>query len=165
MTGNGEPVKIVVGVHGSRSSLDALAWAHRQSRLTNAELHVVVSGWTIPINQGRVPVSQANNYAEAAEAVLDQALAKALDPADAGRIRRHVVQGHPVRVLLDAAKDADLLVVGSGTDGSTGGELSSLCRELLARAPCTVVLVRSHAESDPSTDPSGADLALAEPGP
>jgi nucleotide-binding universal stress UspA family protein len=160
MTGTDKPAKIVGGVHGSRSSLAALAWAYRQARLVDGELHAVISGWTIPINQGREPVAVGINDPDTARRVLSQAIA-AVDPADPERIRRHVVQGHPARVLLDAAADADLLVVGSGSDGSAGRSLSSLCQDLVTHAPCTVVLVRSQAESDRSDEQSAAEPAVA----
>ncbi len=151
MTSNGKQAKIVVGVHGSASSLDALAWAHRQADFMNAELHVVITDWTIPHNQGQGPVPVGTDETDLARAALDKAIEEVLEPADAGRVHRHVLQGHPGRALLDAATEADLLVIGCGNDGSAHGPLSSLCEELMARAPCTVVLVRSQVQPRPST--------------
>jgi nucleotide-binding universal stress UspA family protein len=61
--------------------------------------------------------------------------------------------GHPARVLLDAAADAVLLVVGSrGRGGFTGMLLGSVSQHVVARAPCPVVVVR-----DPATPPEGPD--------
>ena len=48
--------RIVVGVDGSRSSLDALSWAARQAHLTGSTLEAVMTwewptsyGWAVPV--------------------------------------------------------------------------------------------------------------------
>ena len=54
------------------------------------------------------------------------------------------VSGDPARALLDAAKDADLLVVGSrGRGGFRGLVLGSTSQKVAHRAPCPVVVVRA----------------------
>jgi nucleotide-binding universal stress UspA family protein len=146
MTATGTPIKIVVGVNGSPSSGHALVWALRQARLTGGELHIVTSAWTIPVNHGWAPVPEGSDWPELARKVLDEAIHGAIGSADPDRIRRHVVPGHPARVLLDAASDAALLVVGGGGNGSAGTPLSSLCQDLVSRAPCPVVVVRGTAD-------------------
>lgn len=56
---------------------------------------------------------------------------------------RRVGQGRPVTVLLDAAADAELLVVGSrGHGGFAGMLLGSVGEHVVAHAPCAVVVVR-----------------------
>ena len=53
-----------------------------------------------------------------------------------------VVQGPPAKVLLDAAKGADLLVVGShGHGGFVGMLLGSVSQHVLHHAACPVVVV------------------------
>ena len=141
MTHTDAPVKIVVGVNGSRSSLNALSWAHHQARLTHGELHTVISTWTIPVNRGWAPVPEGSDWPDLARQVLDEAIAEALGRTGTEKIHRQVAQGHPARVLLAAASDADLLVVGGGT-GSTATPPSALCQDLVSRAPCPVVVVR-----------------------
>jgi nucleotide-binding universal stress UspA family protein len=49
-------------------------------------------------------------------------------------VSQQVVLGHPVKVLLDAAADAALLVVGS-RGGFTGMLLGSISQNVVARAP------------------------------
>lgn len=148
MPNSDHPTKIVVGVNGSRSSQLALTWALRQAQLTAAELHAVISTWSIPANHDLVPVlekaeeSEGADWPDLAQKVLDEALDEAVGGAGIDGICRHIVRGHPARVLLETAADADLLVVGGGGDGSPGSSLSPLCQDLIARAPCPVVVVR-----------------------
>ena len=56
-----------------------------------------------------------------------------------------VIQGNAAQVLLDVARDADLLVVGSrGHGGFTGALLGSVSQHCVHHAPCPVVVVRGH---------------------
>jgi nucleotide-binding universal stress UspA family protein len=56
----------------------------------------------------------------------------------------HVVtEGSPARTLLDEARGADLLVVGSrGRGGFAGLLLGSVSQHCVHHAPCPVVVVR-----------------------
>jgi hypothetical protein len=62
---------------------------------------------------------------------------------------------------LDAASDLDLLVVGGGSPSSADDSVSALCLDLVARAPCPVVVVRGRQELIESTGPSAAEPAPA----
>jgi nucleotide-binding universal stress UspA family protein len=54
-----------------------------------------------------------------------------------------VQRGHPAEVLLEAAKDADLLVVGSrGRGGFSGMLLGSVSTQLAHHASCPILIVR-----------------------
>lgn len=157
MTDTGAPSKIVVGVNGSPSSRRALTWALRQARLTDGELHTVISTWTIPVNHGWTPVPErpeGSDWPDLARKVLDEAIDEAVGHHDTDLIRRHILQGHPARVLLEIASDADLLVVGGGDGGSAGASLSSLCHDLVSRARCPVVVVHGGPDLVETTGPS-----------
>jgi nucleotide-binding universal stress UspA family protein len=77
--------------------------------------------------------------------VLEEALGKAIGDRDPGvTIEREVVEGSPADVLLRAAADADLLVVGShGRGGFAGLLLGSVSQQCAHHAPCPVVIVRA----------------------
>jgi nucleotide-binding universal stress UspA family protein len=134
--------KIYVGVDGSPSSQQALRWAARQAELTGDELHALIA-WSFPDIYAWAPVDNGIDWAANAQEALEQAISGALDPAAAERVQRHVIQGYPARVLLEAAADADLLVVGSrGHGGFTGMLLGSVSQHAVTHAHCPVVVIR-----------------------
>jgi nucleotide-binding universal stress UspA family protein len=137
---------IVVGVDGSASSVAAVRWAAREAALTGATLHAVTS-WTYPASYGWAPVIEDLDWAENARTVLDQALKEAFGGADSAAVVRHVAEGHPAQVLLDAADGADLLVVGSrGHGGFTGMLLGSVSQFVVSHARCPVVVTREDTQ-------------------
>ena len=83
----------------------------------------------------------------AATSTLEDAV-RTVDPSDGNGVSQRVVRGHPAQVLLDAAEDAALLVVGSrGRGGFTGMLLGSVSQHVIARAACPVVVVRTPADA------------------
>lgn len=143
---------IIVGIDDSPSSEHALRWAVEEARLRGTTLRVI-SAWEFPFAPTTGTASDIHEYDDLVpqapsleQSALDE-LATAVtdaggDPKDA-TVSIHVVHGSPVRVLLDASKDADLLVVGSrGRGGFTGLLLGSVSRECARRARCPVVVVR-----------------------
>jgi nucleotide-binding universal stress UspA family protein len=140
----GPPSRIVVGVDGSTSSAQAVRWAARQADLTGAEVHAVIT-WHLPTTTGWETTLDAVDWEGDAGRTLDAALAEALPPAEAERVHRHVVEGHPAKVLAERSAGADLLVVGSrGHGGFTGMLLGSVGLHVLAHATCPVVVVRGN---------------------
>jgi nucleotide-binding universal stress UspA family protein len=134
--------KIYVGVDGSPSSQQALRWAAGQAELTGDELHAVIA-WSFPDIYAWGTVIDEIDWAANAEEALEQTISDALDAAAAERVQRHVIQGYPARVLVEAAADADLLVVGSrGRGGFTGMLLGSVSQHAVTHARCPVVVVR-----------------------
>jgi nucleotide-binding universal stress UspA family protein len=137
---------IVVGVDGSESSRDALAWAAAQARLTSRRL-VAITTWEWPASYGvyvGIPIDV--NFEEDATQALHQAIEKTLDEHDAAMVIEKVIHGHPAPVLLDASKHATLLVIGSRGHGEfTGMLLGSVSEYLATHAQCPVVIVRHPA--------------------
>lgn len=137
--------RIIVGVDGSPASIDALRWAARQASLTGAEVKAV-HAWEYPRASGGYPIATAVDWPSNARTVLDIAVTAAFG-SQTDPIAREVVEGHPAKVLIDAAADADLLVVGSrGHGGFVGMLLGSVSERVAAHAPCPVLVVR-HAVS------------------
>jgi nucleotide-binding universal stress UspA family protein len=133
--------RVVVGVDGSSASTAALVWAARQATLTGAQVEAVTA-WHDPEVYGGYPVAAGTDWAANAHDVLDAAVDRALG-ATAGAVTRRVVEGHPVKVLVDASAGADLLVVGSrGHGGFAGMLLGSVSERVTAHAPCPVLVVR-----------------------
>ena len=152
---------IVVAVDGSASSAQALRWAARQAAVTGGELHAVTA-WRLPDYSGWAAVVDDVDWAENGRMVLEQTIKETLEPAEAARTERHVIEGHPAEVLLHQAADADLLVVGSrGHGGFAGMLLGSVSQHVIAHAPCPVVVV--HGDRLPS--PEAAGSAAPSPSP
>ena len=136
--------KIVVGVDGSASSQQALRWAARQAGLTGAGLRAV-SVWDYPT--GALVLEDVDWFGITAK-TLEEAITASLHPDEADQVQRSVLRGYPARVLLDAAADADMLVVGSrGRGGMVGMLLGSVSQHVVTHARCPVVIVRA----EPST--------------
>ncbi|HXW79705.1 MAG TPA: universal stress protein, partial [Acidimicrobiales bacterium] len=59
-------------------------------------------------------------------------------------LERHVMQGRPAQVILQAAEDADLVVVGSrGRGGFAGLLLGSVSSQVAHHAHCPVTIVHA----------------------
>jgi nucleotide-binding universal stress UspA family protein len=145
--------RIVVGVDGSERSLHALAWAGREAELRHCTVHVVMA-WHLPhaynapnvLGLGmdpwldpnaRPPTSAKLEAIRLVEEVTHRAgLAKNV------HTRCEAIEGHPASVLLSAAKNARMLVVGSrGHGGFVGMLLGSVSHHVLAHSVCPVVVV------------------------
>jgi nucleotide-binding universal stress UspA family protein len=139
---------IVVGVDGSHGAEAALRFAVGEARLRGATLRAV-HAWTLPpvlATSGMAPPrtpGYLEQLAADAERLLDRALGEITNGGP--HVERVVVRGAPVRVLLEAAEGADLLVVGSrGRGGFAGLLLGSVSQQCAQHAPCPIVIVRPH---------------------
>ena len=148
--------RIVVGIDGSQASKDALAWAVAEARL-RGDTVVAIHVWTPPYPAAAMayPTAAAfpegpvtpfdNGMADAMRQGAEELLARAVSEADAGDlpIEQRLVEGPAASALIEAAKDAELLVVGPrGHGGFTGLLLGSVSQQLANHAPCPVVIVR-----------------------
>lgn len=128
--------RIVVGVDGSESSLQALDWAISQARSTGATVKVV-QGWLAPVAYGYIDVSEMRREAEHA---LESAVKRA-EPGDVV-VTTALVDGSPSHVLVEAGRRADLLVVGTrGHGGFAGLLLGSVSNQVVHHATCPVVVI------------------------
>ena len=137
---------VVVGVDGSAESVAALAWAARYASATGARVQALMA-WHYPGAVGGPPIEKAPEsvHAQTEEqmrATLNESIAKACPGKEPG-VETSLGYGHPAQVLIDASKDADLLVVGSRGHGSWSGMLvGSVSIHCVSTAPCPVVVVR-----------------------
>lgn len=133
--------RIVVGVDGSISSLDAVRWARRQAELTGADLEAVIS-WKAPTQYGNEFSVEEISWRELAKDTLLAAIQQAGDGTSIS-CTQTVAEGHPAQTLITASAEADLLVVGSrGHDGFAGMLIGSVSAHVIAHAACPVVVVR-----------------------
>jgi nucleotide-binding universal stress UspA family protein len=140
--------KIVVGVDGSRSSLAALAFAAEEARLRDAELEVV-HAWHEPDTFYPYSTPTADSLRASAHELAHENAQRTLDIAlkEVGKlpdvtIRTRVIAEPPARALVDASRDADLLVVGTrGRGGFAGLLLGSVSQQCAQHAACPVTVI------------------------
>jgi len=152
---------IVVGIDGSDGSLEALRWAIHHAELVGADVHAVIA-WEYPAMYGghpqaihtkqpQVPAVAAGrrgrvltdgiDWRRNAQQTIDTAM-EGTPGAAAGKVSATVTEGHPVWVLLEAARGAELLVVGNrGHGGFAGMLLGSVSERVIAHATCPVLVV------------------------
>jgi nucleotide-binding universal stress UspA family protein len=136
---------IVVGVDGSLHSEAALRWALGQARLTGARIEALCA-WQYPVAFGfthaYVP-DQGGLLPELSQETLDKTIAAVTDENEPQvDLVRVVVQGHAAEMLLQAAQDADLLVLGSHGHGPLAGILlGSVTQHCVHHSRCPVVVI------------------------
>lgn len=138
---------VVVGVDGSEGSALALRWAVDEAAARGARLSVVHGWWTpYPIPPGGLGLAPADpeQFTEQSEQLLQEMVDDAVTRAGRtpGAIERLPIQEPAAPALLDRAKDAALLVVGSrGRGGFTGLLLGSTSQQCIHHSTCAVVVV------------------------
>src|SRR5437879_2903989 len=105
--------RIVVGVDGSEPAGAALRWAAAEAARRRAELDVVVAyHWHVPGVSLRSSEEVQRAADEAAGDLVTAASELAQDIAPSVGVRGSAQLGDPVPVLMHAADEADLLVLG-----------------------------------------------------
>jgi nucleotide-binding universal stress UspA family protein len=151
--------RIIVGVHGSLGSLQALRYAADEARERNVPL-VAVIAWIPPggdLAERRQPSPYLRKiWREAAWERLWAAFDAGLGgvPADL-RVEPQVARGETGPVLVDIADQPDdLLVIGTGRRGVFGRMVHrSVSRYCLAHARCPVLAVPPSALLDEMSHP------------
>jgi nucleotide-binding universal stress UspA family protein len=140
---------VVVGVDGSPAGEPAIALAFDEAASRGCDL-VAVHARTDTV----VPFGPGGSFgqdldwtplSDQAENVLAEALAGWQEKYPGVEVRRVVERDRPAGALLNAARGAQLLVVGSrGRGGFVGLTLGSVSQALIHHASCTVMIVRSN---------------------
>lgn len=136
---------IVVGVEEGEGSGTALQFALREAHVRSCRL-TAVHAWN-PSSRVLTTRPAPSWYAMEAHRrppsqVLDSALRGLAEPYRDARVSPMVIEGPARRALLDAASEADLLVVGARRrQGHPGLQLGLINHALLHHAPCPVAVV------------------------
>jgi len=136
--------RIVVGIDGSGSSTATLNWAAQQAALTQSALHVLIT-WEWPIIAGGVSALPADyDPSRDAATLLRNVLAVVQRDYPDVDLHPSVYQGRAAPILVDASKEADLLVVGThGHRELSAALFGSVSEDCAHHASCPVVIVRS----------------------
>jgi len=138
---------IVVGIDGSGHSERALEWAAREAAahhvpLTVLTVHEAVRGYlssapaTYPGDE-----QQTEKIREAAQAETDKVLA-GLGDSRPDTVTVKAVHGFPVEELINAGKDADMIVLGQrGAGGFTRLVMGSTSSQVTHHADVPVVII------------------------
>jgi len=140
--------RIVVGIDGSETARRALRWAIEEARVRGASLEVVHS-WHVPY-VGGYPYAGAPFDQAPFETTARQTLDAAVDGEDTSGLtepaQRLLVMGSAAQAILESAKGADLIVMGSrGLGGFKGLLLGSASHQVAQHATCPVVIVPPEA--------------------
>lgn len=138
---------VVVGVDGSANSELALDWAMGQAGALHDPLTVIAvhevpkSYWGgIPV-VGRADEPVLQKLQHAADEMVQRAASR-LGDAGPTSVTVRAVSGFAVKELVDASKDADLVVLGTrSTTGLTRLLVGSLSTEVIQHSLCPVVIV------------------------
>jgi len=129
---------VVVGVDGSRSASDAVAWAAAEAALTGVPLRLVAAlGPPLArrTDDGDLEEASGRHLVVSADAALDMATEQATREHDGIVVDREARQGFAVPVLVDESLHATLLVTGSrGLGGVPGLLLGSVSTAVAAKA-------------------------------
>jgi nucleotide-binding universal stress UspA family protein len=149
--------RIVVGVDGSAAADAALAHALEEARLRNLPLRIVCA-WEVPaIEYAGAPFAATPDLTieaeHTADAVLEEAR-KRIGPAPGVPVETVAVFGHAANVLLEEAKHATLLVLGTrGRNTFVSFVLGSVSQAVAHHCPTPLTIVPAHPTVDRPTTP------------
>lgn len=143
---------IVVGFDGSEHSQTALNWAMDEARQRDGQLRLITAWNKAPMAWYPALLETAAGEIaaeESPEQIAGSLQAEALKSAADGGVTatgQVVHSDSPASAILDAAQNADLVVVGSrGHGGFPGLHLGSVTTQVISHGPCPVLVVRPKA--------------------
>ncbi len=134
--------RIVVGIDSSADSARALRWALDEAVLRDAEVELVHAYPTpeLVALPALVTMPTDDELHLGAKAIVEQTLAEVGGPGEVP-VRTILRPGGSARVLCEVAEGAELLVVGArGLGGFRGLLLGSVSQQVVAHAPCPVLI-------------------------
>jgi len=137
---------IVVGLDGSGHSQRALERAMKEAAIRHVPLTVLTVHEAIRGYYGHMAMypddpERTEEARKAAQAETDKVLAGLAGPRP-DSVTVKAVHGFPVEELIDAGKDADMIVLGSrGAGGFTRLMMGSVSSQVAQHAHCPVLIV------------------------
>jgi nucleotide-binding universal stress UspA family protein len=138
---------IIVGIDGSTHSERALEWAVHEAAIRQVPLRVITVFHRVVSHWGAGAITDPQEHAnamqarEAAQDAADKALAHAGD-AHPKSVTVDALGGIPAEELVNASRDADMIVVGSrGAGGFARLLLGSVGSQVVHHAHCPIVII------------------------
>lgn len=153
---------VIVGLDGSRESLAAAEWAAREAQLRELPLRLVNVWEPVPEPMAQAPLLGAETQTHWSERIPREAAAGLRLRHPGVEITVEQLTGRASEVLVAAANDSELLVLGSrGLSGLGGFLVGSIGQAVVAHAETPVVLVRAweQAADEHEMDPTGIPSA------
>jgi nucleotide-binding universal stress UspA family protein len=144
---NSDPFVIVVGFDGSKHSRGALEWAIDEARYRDAELRILTVWSKAPMSWYPALLETAAGEVVAEPSPEQQAEALCAEAVKAAEgvnvVTRTVHSDSAASAILDAAREAHLVVVGArGHGGFAGLHIGSVSTQVAGHSPCPVLVVR-----------------------
>ena len=154
--------RIVVGVDGSAASDAAVRWAVTESAIRKLPIMLIHVVAPTPIDStmapsGTIPQSRLDQ----ARQVMERSRQIAAESTDRKQPCAHgeIAYAGVVSTLIDASRDAHMIVVGSrGVDAFNGYRLGSVSAALLRHAHCPIVVVHDPESGDQDISDASAVL-------
>ncbi|WP_406376954.1 universal stress protein [Streptomyces sp. NBC_00647] len=153
---------ITVGLDGSQESRAAAEWAAREAELRGLPLKIVHVWEPVPEPMIQAPLLGAETQQHWTERIPREAAEGLRQRHPRIEVRTEQLSGHPGDALAEAAKSAELLVLGSRGLGGIGGFMvGSVGLSAVAHTDTPVVLVRAldAAADEHELDPAGVPSA------
>ncbi len=142
---------VVTGVDGSAASIEAARQAACEAAWRGVPLTIVhaFARPVAPIKLGPGDSGPLDDLRDSAEQLLAEAERTALQERPGLRVVTELREGSPVPVLIEAARDSELLVLGGrGLGGFTGLLLGSVAGQAAAYAPVPVLVCKGFAADE-----------------
>lgn len=143
----GQPLRLLVGVDGSRSAVAAVETMLKRQWPPNTEVKVVTALWTLPPNMTSQTIGPVTQWVVSENARVRDAVKTAVERFQAAGLKAEAVfkDAVPQKLLFEEAEawDADCIFVGAhGMNAVERFMIGSVSSAVAARAHCSVEVIR-----------------------